>query len=448
MWSQTTSSIPSIPSIPSTPQDRAIPAMPQARARHIVQRMGESGQPPERAALAVNVGTQALLDGLTEEYLRPLAEGSGCSSFKLVQAPYGGGKTQFLHCLRERGWQLGFASALVTLSPDACAFDRAEAIYTEVARNLELAPHDLDANAPLGLDCLLAEVVRSRAQAHGAEVVLAWLRDDFQRVRIDCQPLHRAATRYMVAILDGDDDAAGVLGEFLRGEAVPIAELQPYRVREGVNGHNAFRFLRGLVQILRALDLPGLLLLFDEADRTMSVSLRRSRAIGDNLRQCIDACGQSGLPSVFWVYAVPPEFSTQIVPDYPALEQRLSGGWHGRSLIPTATVYDLDQIPLAAELLYRELADRLSELYGHGYAVDLEPAVQRENLGRLAKAFAAQQLQSGSRRTFVKKVVEVLHGQRREGVHRLSDAAIATLAGAAPLVSAATVVLADDEEFF
>ena len=33
-------------------------------ARHIVQRMGETGQPPERNALAVNVGTDEYLDVL------------------------------------------------------------------------------------------------------------------------------------------------------------------------------------------------------------------------------------------------------------------------------------------------------------------------------------------------------------------------------------------------
>ncbi len=73
-------------------------------ARHIIQRMGETGQPPERNALAVNVGTDEYLNVLREEYLEPIRQHGRNSSFKLVQAPFGGGKTQFLHCLREVAW--------------------------------------------------------------------------------------------------------------------------------------------------------------------------------------------------------------------------------------------------------------------------------------------------------------------------------------------------------
>jgi hypothetical protein len=76
-------------------------------ARHILMRLGETGQPPERGALEINVGTDHHLEALRREYLVPMRESGLNSTFKLVQAPFGGGKTQFLHCLREVAWQEG-----------------------------------------------------------------------------------------------------------------------------------------------------------------------------------------------------------------------------------------------------------------------------------------------------------------------------------------------------
>ena len=70
-------------------------------AGQILRRMGETGQQPERGALKVNVGTQEFLDVIRDEYLVPIRDARANSTFKLVQAPFGGGKTHFLHCLRE-----------------------------------------------------------------------------------------------------------------------------------------------------------------------------------------------------------------------------------------------------------------------------------------------------------------------------------------------------------
>ena len=80
-----------------------LPSPSPALARAILQRVGEIGQPPEVGIEYLNVGNERVLGILEREYIRPIAETGRGSSFKLVQAYFGGGKTHFLMCLRQIG---------------------------------------------------------------------------------------------------------------------------------------------------------------------------------------------------------------------------------------------------------------------------------------------------------------------------------------------------------
>lgn len=407
---------------------RSTVTLSEATARHIIQRMGETGQPPERHALAVNVGTGELLDVLRSEYLDPIREHGRNSSFKLVQAPFGGGKTQFLHCLREVSWESGFLTALVGISPKECPFDDPEKIYAEVARKIERPPANLDEEPEPGLENVLRQVVEERVERHGAESVREWLRSEIGRAPIESRDFRRAAMLYMEAIVANDYDREDLLAAYLRGEGVTGADLAPLQIRESVDGTNAFRFLRSIVQLLRSLDMPGLVLLFDEMDRVMSLTVRRKRAIGDNLRQMIDHCGQSTLPALLWVYAVPPEFMTNVVPEYPALEQRLKGAARFSNVSPLQPIIDLDRLPLEASDLFEQIGGRLLDIYQLGFGHAFDPEIQRDNIRSLAVELGENQLESGTRRTFVKSLVHLLGQQHREREMRLDDADIRQLA--------------------
>jgi len=383
-------------------------------ALSILQRMGETGQPPERGSLHVNVGTEETLDLLRTEYLEPIRETGRNSSFKLVQAPFGGGKTHFLHTLREIGWRERFATSLVGISPQECPFDDSVSIYRAVARNLELPPSAEEEEPEPGIDVVLRTLVQQRAEQYGEKEVREWLRNELAHSRVDSRAVRRAAELYMLAVLDLDDEIEDVTGAFLLGEDVHKNDLYPLRIREQLEGKTAFAFLRSLVQLLRAMEIPGLILLFDELDRVMSLSVKRRKAIGDNLRQMIDHCGQATLPALLWVYAVPPEFMTTIVPEYPALEQRLRGASDFSRRSPLEPVIDLDHLPLEPEELFRRIGTRLLELFEVAHGVTFDRDLQAHNLALLARAMAEEALESGSRRTFVKKAIHVLHEQRLE----------------------------------
>jgi hypothetical protein len=156
----------------------------------------------------------------------------------------------------------------------------------------------------------------------------------------------------------------------------------------------------------------------------MSLTVRRKKAIGDNLRHMNAHCGHSTLPSLLWTYAVPPEFMTTVVPEYPALEQRLKGAARFSKISVLQPIIDLDHVPLQPSDLFERIGWRLLELYQVGYGYTFETDIQRDNVRALAEELGENQLESGTRRTFVKSVVHLLGQQHREEEERLSESEI------------------------
>jgi hypothetical protein len=403
-----------------------------AFARNILDRVGSTGQPPERGALLVNVGTDGLLEVIRDEYLRPMKVSKRNSTFKLVQAPFGGGKTQFLHALRELAWAEGFVTTLVGLSPKECPFDRPVEIYREIARRIELPVEELDEEPSQGLEVILQQIATMRIEENGADAFRLWLKDDSRLANVESRAFGRAVRHFLEAICNADLDTAELLGDYLRGDAVSLQEVERFRLRERLEDDNAFRWIRSLAQTLSALDCPGLVLMFDEMDRNMSLSVGRRRAIGDNLRQMIDYCGQALLPGVVWCYAVPPEFMTTIVPEYPALAQRLKGAVAFSKASPLQPIIDLDRLPIGPTELLTKIGLRLLDLSERAWPeTRFDRKSQEANVQALATTLGGQQLESGTRRQFVKAVVSMLDEQRRDVQRVLADTEIAKLAGAA-----------------
>lgn len=398
-------------------------------ARHILDRMGTTGQPPERGASQVNVATGDLLQVLRDEYLRPMKATGRNSTFKLIQAPFGGGKTHFLHCLRELAWSEGFATSLVGLSPKECPFDRPVSIYREVALRIELPVENLQAEPNQGLERVLRQLAQERVEQNGKAAFLEWLQSEFSRAGIESRAFGRGVKAFLKAVVTDDLEAEELLADYLLGADIPKQELAQFRLREALDDQNAFRWLRSLVQCLAALDSPGVVLMFDEMDRNMSLGVSRRRAIGDNLRQMIDYCGQSLLPGVIWCYAVPPEFMDTIVPEYPALAQRLKGASRFSGASPLQPIIDLDHLPLGPTALLTAIGQRLLELSELAYGHVFDRSMQDQNLGDLAQEIGELSFESGTRRTFVKAAVSLLEAQRREGERALSPEEIHGLAG-------------------
>jgi len=412
-------------------------------ARHIIQRVGESGQPPEQGISYLNVGNGTYLRILEEEYLIRLKHNPRGSSFKLVQGYYGGGKTHFLYCVRDLAWKHGFLTSLVNLSPQECPYDDSVKVYAAVAMNLTSPPVSEGIEPTRGLTDVLRDLADDRRTAMGEERAMVWIERTAARVSTESHSFRRAASAFMAAYLKGDAGREAILEPWLLGEAVPQTDTRPMGVFEAIDSSTGFKMLRSLSQIISGYGLSGMALLFDEVDRNLSLTSRKMLAVGDNLRQVIDLCGQARLPSTLFIYAVPPEFLRNVVPEYPALDQRLKSPVPLSERSPQAAVIDLEHLDMDPAALLNGIGERLLSIFETATGWKADAAVQSHNRTLLADTMAAYTFEVSHRRLFVKTYVDFLYGQKAGDEHLLTpeEATRIIQGGYAVLESA------DDEEF-
>ncbi len=407
-------------------------------ASHILQRLGESGQPPERGVELINVGNQSYLDVLEHEYFGRQLQGG--ASFKLVQGYFGGGKTHFLYCVRDMAWRHGFAVAVVELSPTECPYDDTLKVYATVARRIAMSGQDTGEMPRYGITDLLRDLVDRRVErteadlkAQGVERPLVearknvrrWLHRDVARTPCESVSYRKAVVEFALGWLDEDYERVGRLEAWLRGEPVPRGEVRDWGVYEEMSRANGFLMLRSLTQMIKGLGFAGTALLFDEVDRNLSVSAKRSQTIGDNLRQVIDLCGRHQLPNTLFMYAVPPEFMRTVVPDYPALYQRLKTPVPLSVRSPQAVLIDLEQLDLEPQRLLTAIGEKLVPIFEAARGVELDHDLQRQNAALLAQACVNTQFEVNHRRLFVKTFVDFLHAQMVDGEQEIDvDSAI------------------------
>lgn len=409
-------------------------------AMRIIQSLGETGTPPERGVAHINVGNDTYLDVLREEYLDLLLPAGG-STFKLVQAYYGGGKTHFLMCLRDLAWSSGYASAYVGLSPSECPFHEPLAVYRAVVKALRAPPPD---DAPLqattGLPDLIRDLVEARRDEHGDRAVRAWLYRTVRNLPVESPSLRNAIAEYGLACLDDDLRRQDVLAAWMLGEEVPPSAHRDAGVFESITKSNAFAMLRGVCQALKGLEFTGTVLLFDELDRNLSIgaTTRNRTRLTDNLREMVDLCGKAALPGVMVAYAVPPEFLRNVVPEYPALQQRLASPVPLSVHSPQAALIDLEALDLPPAKLLEAIGEKILDVFSVARKRRFDLEVQRRNLQALAEEAAEAQFEVSHRRIFVKSWVALLTEQALSGEVQVdaADAGTRIMGGAQTLLHA------------
>ncbi|MFB6263714.1 MAG: BREX system ATP-binding domain-containing protein [Bradymonadaceae bacterium] len=406
--------------------------------RHIVQRLGEGGQPPEYGVRHINVGNETYLQILEHEYFQNQLQMG--ASFKLVEGYFGGGKTHFLYCVREMAWDHGFATAVVELSPSECPYDDPLKVYRAVARRIGRRTGGPTAGANYGLPDMLRNLVDDRidelvstpdsgvdSEEAARESVAEWLEATVARTSCESHSFRSAVVQFARAYLDGEFETERQLEAWLTGEPVPKKEVREHGVYEKMDKSNAFTMLRSLTQMIVGLGLPGTVLLFDEVDRNLSVSAQRSQVIGDNLRQVIDLCGRHQLPNTLFMYAVPPEFLRNVVPDYPALYQRLKSPVALGVRSPQAVLIDLEELDLEPVDLLTEIGERILEVFERARDCEFDRDRQHGNARALAKASVESYFEVNHRRLFVKTWVDLLFRQLVDGEMELRESAAADL---------------------
>ncbi len=396
-------------------------------ARHVIEVLGSFGTPPTRGIQHFNVGNQSILAALDEFYLSSYLQDGG-AVYKMVIGDYGSGKSHFLYCLRDIAWERNFAVVKVDLSPVETPYNNQKAVYEAVAQNIiwhESAENSTDES---GLTRFLAGTLE---QITGTEVSLDMLTnpiyrgliDTLEATSIDSNAYQNAVIAYFDALIRDQEERLDSLTRWLMGERTSPADTKVLReigVTGKINKPNAFRMLRSLCQIIRALSYSGLVLLFDEVDRMSSVGGRAEKLATDTLREVIDRTRED-LPGAMFVYAVPPQFINDIVPKYPALQQRVRAPGRFSRVNHFSPLISLEHLDLTEDDLMLAIGDKLIPIYEAAFNATLDHPTQRANAMIIANVARDVFLDVSHRRLFVKAFVTELSRQHLSDEHTITE---------------------------
>ncbi|MCR4783246.1 MAG: ATP-binding protein [bacterium] len=381
-------------------------------AAEIIDRMGSLGLPPERGIEYVTVGLADVLQILDERYLKVMRHGGRGSAFKLIKGSFGSGKTHFLTCLRNLAWKRGFLTATVELSLKGCTFGDAGAIYKALAHELIDPPAGGDDNEGVqGLGNIL------RFWAYGVEepsLRKSWL-NKFKASNISNNSYKSVFIHFIRSLWQEDDDTAEACEMWLLGNPIKKLKLGLITISECICERNASSMLYSLVQILLLCGYPGVVAMFDEVDRVASGSRREKKCVVDNMRQFVDMCGSQRYPGVFWAFAVPPEFISDVVAEYPALQQRLNSPMPFSAASPQVPTIDAAGSSLEPTTFFNELGRKILKVASVAWNWDYDRAIQSENLRNLVSSYLAANFDAGQRRNFVKQWIAVLQAEHING---------------------------------
>lgn len=407
-------------------------------ARHIIEVLGSYGTPPARGVEYFNMGNLSLLDTLDEYYLSSYLQDGG-ATYKMVVGDYGSGKSHFLYCLRDRAWSRGFAVAKVDLSPVETPYNDQRLVYAAVARDLiwhEASDEFADERGlPRFLENTLSRTVGEELSletlSHPNYVGLV---DTLEAAAIDSMAYKNAVLGYFDALIRDQEERLESLTRWLMGVNTTPDDTRILR-EVGVTGKitrpNAFRMLRSLAQTIRALSYSGLVLLFDEVDRMASIGGKAEKLATDTLREVIDRC-RDELPGAMFVYAVPSQFMNDIVPRYPALQQRVrTPGRFSRANHFSAQI-SLDHLDLDEDDLLLAIGEKLIPIYETAFDLEMDKRVQHANAAILANVARDVFLDVSHRRLFVKSFVTELARQHASQEHTITEEeAVAIIRGQA-----------------
>ncbi len=397
-------------------------------ARGIINILGSTGTPPEHGIEHYTVGLDQYLQTLSEEYLQGILK-IDYSAFKLIVGSYGGGKTHFLYNVRDLAFKENFVVSYVPLSPSECPFDKLELVYKAIVDNM-LTPPPVQTYKPAslagrperkdsfswqgrGIEAFLrtwyGQVILS---FEGAEDKESLIEETLETITgIESISFRNAVRGAFKALLGGDEEQLARLLLWIKGEGFDRDELRKYGVMEDINRVTAFRMIRSLIQWVKLIGYSGMVLLFDEAERGMSVIRAREKKIAlDNLRQIVDECGNGRLPSCLILYAIPDE--NQLLEGtlgvYEALRQRLRGMFHRSN--PSGAKINLEDLDMDAIEFLIALGEKLSQIYHIAYGFPFDSRELVHNVAKAAYSFRFHGI--GHRRLFVKALIQCLHQLR------------------------------------
>jgi len=390
--------------------------MDKREALLIINKLGSSGTPPEAGIEAFTVGLDKYLNVIDQEYLNGILKNYHLSSFKLVIGNYGGGKTHFLYSVRNLAFKNGYVVVYVALNPTECPFDKLELVYKQVVNNLQVPAIANDVLTPpiTGIEGFIENWYKSvKEKINHVDAI-----NDYLNILKGVESisfLNAVKAAFFNIATDNYEEFQAVI-QYLKGEDISKDIKARYRISERVDKSTAFRMIRSLIQWLHLIGYNGVIFLFDEAERGISMSSSKDkRKALDNLRQIVDECGNSRLPGAMFFYAIPDE---NLLLEgsggvYEALKQRLRSAFS--QINPLGVKINLEELGIQPEDFLVQLGEKLVSIFETAYSFKMEPEKAQKLVYHIAeesaKAFAYD---ISYRRLFVVSLIETLQRVKNE----------------------------------
>lgn len=369
------------------------------QARSLKDRLMNAPVAPGGLSPGINVGTDAILDALEEQYfVRQLADGISC--FKYLEGQYGSGKTQFIQCLANRARRNNIATAIVSIGQD-CPFSSPLAIFRNAMASFVPGAEDDQPTTGKGIEILFQAWLDGQLRQMGitpgnavpdavrqhmeSPFAAPWLGAPDAQMASALSGLGRVLVGYACGASLGVADEE--LRAWVRGDAIRSNNLkQKYGLYEPTRDETAFQRLKTVVSFLRErLNFKGFLIAFDEGTRIMSFrrgTIKQRQAI-ENMLTMINQNAEGEFGGVMFVYAATPDFRTEVIQNYIALRDRIGSVAFlpGRPMTPFINLEDQN-----SDAIIVELGKRLLEVFEKADDIAWDRGVQLGNMEKLISA--------------------------------------------------------------
>lgn len=371
------------------------------------------GKVPSRGTRRLAVGRD--LEIAEMERILSYVAGGGFEC-RLLRGDYGSGKTFFLSVIRELAFERHFAVAVTNLSREI-PFGKRDLVVGEILRGLR--------SPDSGNACALADYLRRWLDRYDPLTPYQQnepLRAATMRVANADSGMVAGLRAFQSAYIADEPAHMDAILAWLRGEPIDPEVRKKYTLLGKLTPDGAFRRLRAVVALLKDADVPGLVVLVDEAETIYRLGNSGQRlAAYTAIREIIDN-GDDEFPSTLFLFAGTPEFfedEFRGIASYPALYQRIRSNQvtSQRDLRqPIIRLEDLDRDGLVA------ISTRVRDLHGSAYAYDATVAYPDPEIERFVTS-AGEKFGSihSKPRAYLKALVDELDARQQhlEGVHAL-----------------------------
>lgn len=390
--------------------------MEKSEALLIINKLGSSGTPPESGVEAFSIGLDKYLKVIEQEYLNGILKQYHLSSFKIVVGNYGGGKTHFLYSIRNLAFKNGYIVVYVALNPTECPFDKLELVYKSIVNNIQIPSSIQTVNTPpiTGIEAFIQNWYDSvKEKINQIDAIYDYL--NILKGVESISFLNAVKAAFYNIASDNYEEYQNLI-QYLKGEEITKELRARYRISERIDKSTAFRMIRSLIQWLHLIGYHGIIFLFDEAERGISMSSSKDkRKALDNLRQIVDECGNSRLPGVMFFYAIPDE---NLLLEgsggvYEALKQRLRSVFS--QVNPLGVKINLEELGIPPADFLRQLGEKLVAIFELAYSYKFPNSIVAELIPHLAEQSAQSfGYDISYRRLFVVSLIETLQKIRND----------------------------------